>query len=118
MNTQALYTNVRMSQVLVHQDMVYLAGRFADSAPLENDLLIQAENILTAIERLLIEAGTDKTRLLSATLYLKHIEADFAAMDRIWKQWLPEGITPARATLEVDVLKPDILVEIAIIAAL
>lgn len=118
MNTQALYTNVRMSQVLVHQDTVYLAGRFADSAPLENDLRVQATNILTAIERLLIEAGTDKTRLLSATIYLKHIEADFEAMGAIWRQWLPEGITPARATLEADALKSEILVEIAVIAAL
>ncbi|PRB79395.1 RidA family protein [Pseudomonas sp. MYb185] len=118
MNTQALYSNVRMSQTLVHQDMVYLAGRFADSAPLENDLREQADNILMAIERLLIEAGTDKTRLLSATIYLKNIEADIEAMDLIWKQWLPEGVTPARATLEADALKPDILVEVAIIATL
>lgn len=118
MNTQALYTHVRMSQVLVHQDTVYLAGRFADSAPRENDLRVQAENILTAIEQVLIEAGTDRTGLLSATIYLKHIEADSDVMELIWKQWLPEGVTPTRAALEADVLKPDILVEIAVIAAL
>ena len=118
MNIQPLYTKVLMSQVLVHQDAVYLAGRFADAAPVENDLGIQAGNTLAAIEQVLAEAGSDKTRLLSATIYLKNIHADLEEMDRIWSQWLPEGVTPVRAALQAEQVKPDILVEIAMVAAL
>lgn len=118
MNTQALHTKVLMSQVLVHQDRVYLAGRFADTAPLENDLSVQAINTLVAIEQLLVDAGSDKSRLLSATIYLKDITQDLEAMDRIWGQWLPEGVAPIRASLEAEQSKPDTLVEIAMIAAL
>ncbi|TKA89844.1 RidA family protein [Halopseudomonas bauzanensis] len=118
MNIQPLYTKVLMSQVLVHQNAVYLAGRFADAIPAENDLDIQAGNTLAAIEQVLAEAGSDKTRLLSATIYLKDIQADVEQMDRIWGQWLPEGVVPVRAALEAERVQPDVLVEIAMVAAL
>lgn len=118
MHIQPLYTKVLMSQVLVHQDAVYLAGRFADAVPVENDLGIQADNTLAAIEQVLAEAGSDKTRLLSATIYLKNIQADLEQMDRIWGQWLPEGVIPVRTALEAEQAKPGVLVEIAMVAAL
>lgn len=118
MTTQALYTNVLKSQVQVYQDTVYLTGRFADTAPPENDLSAQAANTLMAIEQLLNEAGSDKTRLLSATIYLKDIEADLETMDRIWSQWLPGGVIPVRAAMDAEQVAPDILVEIAMTAML
>ena len=118
MTTQALYTNVLQSQVQLYQDTVYLTGRFADTAPLENDLSTQAANTLMAIEQLLNDAGSDKTRLLSATIYLKDVDADLETMDRIWNQWLPEGVIPIRAAMDVEQLAPDVLVEIAMTATL
>lgn len=118
MNIHSSYTNVLMSQVLMHQDKVYLTGRFADTSPLGNDLSVQAGNTLAAIETLLTEAGSDKTRLLSATIYLKDIKTDLETMDRIWGQWLPEGAAPIRAILEAKQVEPNILVEIAMTAAL
>ena len=111
MNIHSSYTNVLMSQVLMHQDRVYLTGRFADTS-------VQAGNTLAAIETLLTEAGSDKSRLLSATIYLKDIKTDLETMDRIWGQWLPEGAAPIRAILEAKQVEPNILVEIAMTAAL
>lgn len=118
MNTQALYTNVQMGQVLIHQDEVYLAGRFADATPTGSDLHMQANNTLAAIEQLLTDAGSDKSKLLSATIYLQNPTSDFETIDRIWDQWLPEGAAPDRTMLKAERLTPDVLVEIAIVAAL
>ena len=97
MPIQRQHTNERMSQIVVHNGTVYLAGQVGEdmSAGVEQ----QTRETLAAIERLLEEAGTDKTRILSVTIYLKDIDADFEGMNRVWDQWLPRG-APARATVE------------------
>ncbi|AZF02632.1 RidA superfamily protein [Pseudomonas orientalis] len=116
MSIQRQLTNERMSQIVVHSGTVYLAGQVGDdmSAGIEQ----QTRETLANIERLLDLAGTDKTRLLSVTIYLKDIDADFADMNAVWDKWLPNGAAPARATVEAKLCEPDILVELSVVAAL
>ncbi|MDN6876764.1 RidA family protein [Pseudomonas citronellolis] len=116
MAIQRLHTNGRMSQIVVHNGTVYLAGQVGDdmAAGVEQ----QTREVLASIERLLEEAGTDKTRILSVTIYLKDIDAHFAGMNAVWDQWLPQGTAPARATLEARLCEPEILVEMSVVAAL
>jgi enamine deaminase RidA (YjgF/YER057c/UK114 family) len=116
MAIQRQLTNERMSQIVTHNGTVYLAGQVADdmSAGIEQ----QTRETLASIEKLLDQAGTDKTRLLSVTIYLKDIYAHFAGMNAVWDQWLPEGVAPARATVEAKLCEPEILVELSVVAAL
>lgn len=116
MSIQRVRTNQRMSQIVLHQGVIYLAGKTAEDT--SKDCASQTRSTLEAIEKLLVEAGSDKTRILSVTIYLKDIEADFAAMNLIWDAWLPEGTQPARATVEARMCEPDILVEMSVVAAL
>ncbi len=116
MPIQRLHTNARMSQIVVHGSTVYLAGQVGEdmNAGIEQ----QTRETLENIERLLAEAGTDKQHLLSVTIYLKDIDADFAGMNAVWDKWLPEGVAPARATVEAKLCEPEILVELSVVAAL
>ncbi|MGA8132583.1 MULTISPECIES: RidA family protein [Pseudomonas] len=116
MAIQRQLTNERLSQIVVHSGTVYLAGQVGDnmSAGIET----QTREALGNIERLLDLAGTDKSRLLSVTIYLKDIDADFAGMNSVWDKWLPKGVAPARATVESKLCEPEILVELSVVAAL
>jgi enamine deaminase RidA (YjgF/YER057c/UK114 family) len=108
-------TGPRMSQAVVHGNTVYLAGQVAtDTAA---DLTGQTRQVLASIDRLLALAGSDKSRILAATIYLADIDA-YAAMNAAWDAWLPAGAAPARATLEAPLASPAYLVEIVITAAL
>ena len=116
MSIQRQLTNERMSQIVVHSGTVYLAGQVGDdlSAGIEQ----QTRETLKNIEHLLDLAGSDKSRILSVTIYLKDIDADFAGMNSVWDQWLPKGVAPARATVEAKLCEPEILVELSVVAAL
>ncbi|SEQ56775.1 Enamine deaminase RidA, house cleaning of reactive enamine intermediates, YjgF/YER057c/UK114 family [Pseudomonas sp. NFACC02] len=116
MSIQRQLTNERMSQIVVHNGTVYLAGQVGDdmAAGVEQ----QTREALNSIERLLDLAGTDKTRILSVTIYLKDIDAHFAGMNSVWDTWLPKGVAPARATVEAKLCEPEILVEFSVTAAL
>ncbi|MFN3579499.1 MAG: RidA family protein [Pseudomonas sp.] len=118
MSVQRLHTDKRMSQVVIHQHTLYLAGQVAADEVLDQDAAAQTRSTLDAIEKLLAEVGSDKSRILSVTIYLKDIEADFAAMNEVWDQWLPEGTAPARATVQALLCEPEILVEMSVVAAL
>ena len=89
-------------------------GNHADDP--KTDLATQTRQVLAAIDRLLAEAGSDKTKLLSATIFLPSM-ADFAAMNAVWEQWVVPGQTPARATVEAKLAAPEYRVEIQVIAA-
>ena len=104
----------RLSDMVVHGDTVYLAGQVADDP--KADLATQARQVLASIDRLLAEAGSDKTKILSATIFLPSM-ADFAAMNAVWEAWVPPGHTPARATVEAKLANPDYKVEIQVVAA-
>ncbi len=109
-----LHLGPRMSQAVIHGNTVYLAGQVADDP--SQDVPGQTRQILSAIDRLLAEAGTDKTRILSATIYLADI-GTFSQMNSVWDAWVPDGHTPARATVEAKLATPAFTVEIQVIAA-
>lgn len=103
----------RMSQAVVHGDTVYLAGQVG--APGES-VAAQTRAVLAQIDRLLAEAGTDKSRILSATIWLADI-ADFAEMNSVWDDWVDPANPPARATGESRLAAPEYRVEIIVTAA-
>jgi enamine deaminase RidA (YjgF/YER057c/UK114 family) len=115
MSITRLHAGPRMSQAVVHGQTVYLAGQVADQAK-GKSVGEQTREILTTIDRLLAEAGSDRTRILSATIYLADI-GTFAEMNAEWDAWIPAGHTPARATVEAKLAAPAYTVEIACIAA-
>lgn len=106
----------RMSQCVVHGNTVYTAGQVAQNAP-GASAAEQTKDILAAIDRLLSEAGTDKSKLLSANIWLADI-GDFAEMNAVWDAWVSPGNTPARACVESKLAAPQFTVEIGVIAAL
>ena len=110
-----LHTGPRMSQAVIHGTTVYLAGQVADDP--SQDVAGQTRQILASIDRLLDEAGADKTQILSATIYLAEI-GTFAQMNSVWDTWVPQGHTPARATVEAKLAAPACKVEIQVVAAL
>jgi enamine deaminase RidA (YjgF/YER057c/UK114 family) len=114
MTIKRIQTGPRMSQAVVFNRMVFVAGQVADDA--KQDVGGQTKQVLTAIDKLLAEAGTDKSHLLSASIYLSDM-ADFAAMNAVWDAWVSPGNTPARATVEAQLARPGWLVEIVVTAA-
>ena len=105
----------RMSQAVIHGDTVYLAGQVASGAP-GGSVAEQTRDILARIDGLLAEAGSDKTKLLSATIWLADI-GSFAEMNGVWDKWVAPGATPARACVEAQLAAPQYTVEIGIVAA-
>ena len=103
----------RMSQAVVHGNTAYLAGQVG--APGES-VTAQTGAVLAQIDRLLAEAGSDKSRILSATIWLADI-ADFAAMNSVWDNWVDPANPPARATGESRLAAPEYRVEIIVVAA-
>ena len=115
MSIKRLHVGPRMSQAVIHGSTVYLAGQVAsDPAP---DVKKQTQQILAEIDALLAAAGTDKTKLLSANIWLADIRT-FADMNSVWDGWVSPGNTPARATVEAKLAGPQYLVEIGVIAAI
>ena len=112
------HTGKRMSDIVVFtpagERVAWLAGQVAADATA--DITGQAKSVLAQIDALLAEIGSDKTRILSATIYLPDI-GDFAAMNAVWDAWVPQGHTPARATVEARLASPAYKIEIQIVAA-
>lgn len=106
-------TGNRMSMAVVHNGTVYLAGQVGKPGESVTD---QTREVLAQVDRLLAEAGTDKTRILSAQIWLADM-ADFAEMNAVWDAWVPQGHTPARATGEAKLATPDYKVEVIVVAA-
>lgn len=116
MSIERLHVGPRMSQVVIHNKTVYLAGQVSEHAA-GKGVTEQTREILAGIDRLLAEAKTDKSRVLSATVWLTSMST-FADMNQAWDQWVAPGSTPARATVESAKLAgPEYRVEISVIAA-
>ena len=115
MAIQRIQPGKRMSQAVVHGDTVYLAGQVALDRP-GAPVAEQTRNVLERIDALLKEAGTDKSKLLSATIWLTDMRT-FDEMNAVWDAWLAEGCTPARATVEARLAAVHFNVEIGVIAA-
>jgi len=113
MMIKRLHSGPRMSQAVVCNGMVFLAGQVADDT--RQDVAGQTRQVLAAIDRLLAEAGSDKSRLLSAQIFLADM-ADFAAMNKVWEAWVVPGQTPARATVQAAMASPEYRVEVVVTA--
>jgi enamine deaminase RidA (YjgF/YER057c/UK114 family) len=115
MTIQRFDTGPRMSQVVVHGDTVYLAGVVANKAAGES-VTKQTQEVLSIIDGHLKKAGSDKSKLLTATIYLTDMNT-FAEMNAAWDGWVSAGNTPARATVEAKLAAPHYNVEIMVTAA-
>ena len=104
----------RLSQAVAHGDTVYLAGIVADH-PIP-DVAAQTGQVLDQIDKLLAECGTDKSKLLMATIWLTDIR-NFDEMNSVWDKWVMPGQTPARACVEARLAQTKFLVEIRVVAA-
>jgi enamine deaminase RidA (YjgF/YER057c/UK114 family) len=116
MSIRRIGAGPRMSKAVVHANTVYLAGQVADKTK-GASVADQTKEIVGIIDDLLKEAGSDKTKILSATIYLSDIST-FAQMNSVWDSWVVAGHTPARATVEAKLAAPEYTVEIAVIAAI
>ena len=115
MSIQRIDSNPRMSKVVVHGDTVYLAGLIADKT-LGQSLAEQTREILSLIDSFLAKAGTDKSKLLTATIWLSDIRT-VDEMNKVWDAWVVPGHTPARACIEALLQGPDKKIEIQVTAA-
>ena len=107
-----LETGARMSNAVIHNGVVYLAGVVGEP---RGNVTSQTREVLAEIDRLLALAGSDKTRILRAQIWLADM-ATFGAMNAVWDAWVPAGHAPARATGEARLATPDYLVEIIVTA--
>ena len=103
-----------MSRIVIHQGTIYLCGQVCADAT--QDLSEQTRTMLEKVDKLLEQAGSDREQMLSATVYIRDMK-DFAAMNAVWDAWVPEGHAPARACVEARMARPELLVEVSVIAA-
>lgn len=107
------HSNGRMSQLVIHGDTIYLAGQVGTQ---DQSVTDQTTEILGKIDTLLAEAGSDKTKILQAIIWLDDM-GDFAEMNAVWDAWVPQGHEPARACGSAHLAAPGFKVEITVIAA-
>ena len=112
---QRIDAGKRMSEASIHGGIVYLAGQVPEDT--SADIEGQTQQVLAAIDDLLARAGSDKTRILRAQIFLADI-ADFAGMNRAWDAWVVPGNGPSRATVEARLANPAWKVEIVVTAAI
>ena len=115
MPIQRFNVGKRLSEIVVHGNTVYLAGEVPDDT--SKDITAQTEDVLAKIDKLLKQVGSDKSKLLSAQIFLPDMK-DFAGMNVAWEKWIAAGQTPARATIEAKLANPAYKVEIMCVAAL
>ncbi|OHC28173.1 MAG: hypothetical protein A3J71_02835 [Pseudomonadales bacterium RIFCSPHIGHO2_02_FULL_60_43] len=116
MSVQRLHTESRYSEIVIHNGTVYLAGQLADDY--SGDIVQQTRETLANTDRMLAEAGSDKSKILSVTIYLKDMDRDYAGLNQVWDAWVAPGAAPARTCVEAKMYKPEVLVEMMIVAAL
>lgn len=114
MTIDRINSNNRLSAAVTFADLVFLSGQVPGAS---TEVGGQTREVLAKIDALLAEAGSDKDHLLSATIYLKDIQQDFAAMNEVWSAWLAPGCAPSRTTVQAALARPQVLVEITVIAA-
>lgn len=112
MTVKRIEPGARMSQAVVHNGTVYLAGQVGHGA----DVATQSREALAEVERLLAEVGSDKSRILSTTIWLADM-TDFAAMNAVWDAWVDPKAPPARACGEAKLATAEYLVEFMVVAA-
>lgn len=111
---QRFDVGARMCEMTVHNGVAYLAGQVAEDG--SQDIVGQTRQVLAAIDALLAKAGSDKTKVLRAQIFLADL-ADFPGMNSVWDTWVVAGHTPARATVQATLAKPEWKIEVVITAA-
>jgi len=114
MTIQRFDVGARMSEMAVHNGVVYLAGQIAEDG--SQDIKGQTAQVLAAIDKLLARAGSDKSKILRAQIFIADL-TDFPAMNEVWEAWVVPGHTPPRATVEAQLAKPEWKIEIVVTAA-
>ena len=104
----------RLSDMAVCNGVAYLAGQVPDDTT--QDITGQTAQVLATIDKLLAEAGTDKTKILMAQIFVANMK-EFDGMNKAWDAWVAEGNAPPRATIEARLANPDYKVEIVVTAA-
>ncbi len=104
----------RMSKIVIHNDTIYLCGQVAEDA--SADIKQQTQTMLAKVDDLLVQAGSDRKHILSATIYIKDMKY-FSEMNEVWDAWVIEGYAPARACVQAQMARPELLVEISVTAA-
>ena len=114
---QRFHVGARLSEMAVHNGTVYLAGQVPDDDTL--DITGQTRQVLGMIDKLLAEAGSDKTRILMAQIFLAD-PADFPGMNAVWDEWIggAPGNAPPRATVHAPLMRPEWRIEVVVTAAL
>lgn len=114
MEITRLHVGKRLSEVAIHNSTVYLAGQIADDTTA--DIVGQTREVLASVDRLLSEAGSDKSCILMCQIFITDM-ALFPGMNEVWDEWVASGHTPPRATVEAKLANPACLVEIVVTAA-
>ncbi len=110
-------TKARMSRAVIHNGIAYLCGQVAGPEARHGDITAQTESMLSRLDALLKEIGSDRENLLTATIYLKDGH-DFAAMNAVWDAWVPTGHAPARTCVCAPMPADELKVEITVTAAI
>jgi len=112
---QRVNVEKRLSDMAIHNGVAYLAGQIPEDPSL--DMTGQTEQVLSIIDGLLEQAGTNKSRILMAQIFIANM-AEFDGMNKAWDAWVSDGNAPPRATVEARLANPDFKVEIVVMAAL
>lgn len=113
-NITRTHTTARMSKIVRHGDLVYLCGQTSSGTDVA-DMAGQTREVLNRVDVLLKEAGSDKSKLLTALIHVRSMN-DFAAMNAVWDAWVPAGAAPARTTVQAALATDQLLVEITVVA--
>ncbi|MDB5762572.1 MAG: RidA family protein [Herminiimonas sp.] len=114
MDIKRLHVGKTLSEIAVHNGTIYLAGQIAEDATQNIDG--QTREVLGHIDRLLAEANSDKTRILMCQIFISDVK-DFAGMNAVWNEWVADGHSPPRATVQAQLVNPEWLVEMIVTAA-
>ena len=114
MAVQRLHVQQRYSEIAISGNLVHLAGQLAEDT--QQDIYGQTQQTLAMIDRLLADAGTDKSQIMSVMIFLKDIERDYAAMNSVWDAWLADIQALPRTCVEAKLYHPDVLVEMTVVA--
>lgn len=115
MNIQKQDSNETLSEIAIYNGVVYLAGQVPDDDGL--DIVGQSKEVFANIDKALAQAGTDKSKLLSAQVFIKNL-TDFEAFNDEWNHWVSDITPPTRATVQANLVNPNWLVEIVVTAAI
>lgn len=114
MTIERMETKQRMSRIVKHNGTIYLCGQVCADAT--KGITEQTQTMLDKVDDLLLQAGSDREHILSATIYIKDMSY-FAEMNTVWDNWVPEGHAPARACVTASMARDALLVEISVVAA-